>query len=303
MRLKFLFLFIAFIPFSAYGQGCITILSGTGDRFYLELNGVRQNAEPQTGIRADGLMDAFYNAAIIFAGPGKPALTQHIPIKDMGTGQYMEKTYMIERAPTGGLTLNYTGATPVPTDYTPLASIYYIHNGLHVTGSPNENTIPVSENPGGNGGSVRIGTGGNVNINIASPPANKSETQTEAMTSFYEPAAPAHVANNTPVIRQPDCKTPLDPGSFKAAKEAVAKEKFEDAKFSAATAVLASGCVSTGQVVQLCQLFGFEASKLNFAKLAYPKTTDPANYSKVNTVFEFKASKAALTNFVSGWGK
>src|ERR1700722_11536241 len=98
MRLTFLILFfITVVPFFSFGQGCITILSDDGDKFYLSLNGERQNTEPQTGVRVDGLMDKEYNASIVFSAPDRPELIQKIPIKDAATGKYMEMTYKIER--------------------------------------------------------------------------------------------------------------------------------------------------------------------------------------------------------------
>jgi len=69
-------------------------------------------------------------------------------------------------------------------------------------------------------------------------------------------------------------------GSFKSAKETVAKASFEDTKLSTAKTILASNCFNTDQVIQICKLFGFEASKLDFAKYAYARTTDAATILK-----------------------
>ena len=94
------------------------------------------------------------------------------------------------------------------------------------------------------------------------------------------------------------CPSAMDGSSFKTAKQTVAKESFEDKKLAAAKAMLTSNCVSTDEVMQLCRLFGFEQSKLDFAKFAYAKTSDRKNYSKVASVLTFDASKKSLTDFI-----
>jgi hypothetical protein len=57
--------------------------------------------------------------------------------------------------------------------------------------------------------------------------------------------------------------------------------------------------MSSDQVVQICNLFSFEESKLAFAKHAYRYCTDPNNYFKVNNVFSFSTSKEDLSEFIS----
>ena len=91
----------------------------------------------------------------------------------------------------------------------------------------------------------------------------------------------------------------MDWQSYKSAKATVAAASFEETKLSTAKSILSSNCFSTDQVQDMCRLFGFEASKLEFAKFAYSRTTDPGNYFKVNNVFNFDASKAELNEYIS----
>jgi hypothetical protein len=51
----------------AQGQGDVTIYSNTGDKFYVILNGVRQNDSPETNVKVTGLTNPYYSCKIISA--------------------------------------------------------------------------------------------------------------------------------------------------------------------------------------------------------------------------------------------
>jgi hypothetical protein len=64
---------------------------------------------------------------------------------------------------------------------------------------------------------------------------------------------------------------------------------------------VSANCVTSDQVVAICNLFGFEASKLDFAKYAYDHTIDRRNYFKVNNVFGFSSSKEELSEYTTNF--
>ena len=95
---------------------------------------------------------------------------------------------------------------------------------------------------------------------------------------------------------------PMDDASFQSAKQSIANNSFDDTKLSTAKMITNTNYFTCDQVMQICGLFSFEDSKLNFAKYAYKKTVDNNNYFRVNDVFTFDASKQALNDFVSRGG-
>jgi hypothetical protein len=113
-------------------------------------------------------------------------------------------------------------------------------------------------------------------------------------------AAPIGGNTAAPQSGGTNCTYPMDFGSFNSAKESIKKASFEETKLSTAKTILGANCVSTDQVVAICKLFSYEASKLEFAKFAYGKTTDRNNYFKVGDVFSFDASKTELNEYISG---
>ncbi len=107
------------------------------------------------------------------------------------------------------------------------------------------------------------------------------------------------------VVIQPVPSGPvaMDPQSFKDAKQSIINASFDDTKLSTAKTILASNNVNTNQVIEICRLFSFENSKLDFAKFAYSKTVDPNNYYKVGSVLDFDSNKQALNDFIAKGGR
>ncbi len=53
------------------------------------------------------------------------------------------------------------------------------------------------------------------------------------------------------------------------------------------------------EVKDICMIFSFEESKLDFAKFAYTRCTDRNNYFKVTEVFSFSSSTEELNAYTS----
>ena len=91
----------------------------------------------------------------------------------------------------------------------------------------------------------------------------------------------------------------MDPQSFSDAKATVKGASFNDAMLSTAKSILNNNYLTTDQVMEMCDVFSFEDAKLDFAKAAYIRTIDQANYFKVANVFSFASSKEDLNNFIA----
>lgn len=319
----FLGLLVAITPLLSFAQGCITIFSEDGDRFFLVLNGVRQNAAAQTNVRVDMLPNDYYSAKILFEENGKPEITKSIPVKDPATSAWADVTYKIKRTKDGDLKLRYFSSTPVPVSYNPPPDMYCVHYGqapaaavsgnvnsvtqtTYTTTTSNPTGASVNVNGGGLNMSVNVGdgmNGGGLNMNVnlndgmsSSYSQNVSTTTTTHTTTTsggtYNDAPPPPPARG-------GCNYAMDMRSFGDAKKTIGNASFEDTKLSTAKSILSANCVTTDQVITICNMFSYEASKLDFAKFAYSKTTDRGNYFKVANVFSFDASKTELNEFIA----
>jgi hypothetical protein len=85
---------------------------------------------------------------------------------------------------------------------------------------------------------------------------------------------------------------------FQSAVATIKSQSFDDTRQKLARQIASSNCMSTDQIIQIANLFGFDQSKLEFTKFAYDFCTDPNNYFKVSNVFGFSSSAEELSDYV-----
>jgi hypothetical protein len=85
---------------------------------------------------------------------------------------------------------------------------------------------------------------------------------------------------------------------FASAYETVKKLGFDDTRLKTAKQIVSNNCMNTNQISQICGIFGFESSKLDFAKYAYEFCVEPKNYFKINNVFGFSSSVDELNDYI-----
>lgn len=311
---KVLCLFLSLLPILSYAQSSLTIFSEDGYKFYLELNGQRQNSVPQTNVRIDGLSQPYYTTKIIFEDPAKPEIKKNIPTTDPQTNAFADVTYKIKTTRDGELKMRYFSATPVQPNYVAPPDIYVMHYGQPAPpagGTVTQTTVTTTTTESNNmGANVNVGMGGvNMNVNINDPNAGSTTvTQTTTTTSYSSgDAGGGYNEYNREADRRHHererntggCGYAMDQASFSSAKATISKASFDDTKLSTAKTILSANCVNSDQVMQICSLFSFEQSKLDFAKFAYSRTTDRNNYFKVSNIFTFDASRTELNEYIT----
>jgi hypothetical protein len=107
--------------------------------------------------------------------------------------------------------------------------------------------------------------------------------------------------DRTPV--PPAGPTAMDARTFSEVKQSINGASFEDTKLSTAKTIFGTNYASTEQIMEICNLFSFENTKVTFAKFAYSRCVDPQNYFKVGSVFSFDSNKKTLNDFISGGGR
>lgn len=115
------------------------------------------------------------------------------------------------------------------------------------------------------------------------------------------------VINSRPVLNQVSCDAPLVPcgpvpmnaAQFGQLKAAIDNGNFESTRLNILKQALPYNYFTTAQVRELMDLFWFESSKLEVAKLAYSKTVDQQNYYAVNNSFSFSSSVHELGEYIA----
>lgn len=304
----------------------LVVFSNNGEKFTLILNGVRQNAAPETNVKVTGLNAANYKAKIIFEKKNLFDIDQNVYLMSGGDhGKDTEYTYdIIEKK--GSYKLRWMSEAPINTAAPAAANqtvvVYTTTDAVVVpavtstTTTTTTQTVPVtttsttttgttSENV--NVGMNVNGMGVNMNISINDAPggavSSSSTTttthSTTVTTSTGTTAVP--VATTTTTTAAPaasGCYTAMNDGDFTSAKSSIKSKSFEDSKMTLAKQIISNNCLSTAQVKEIMQMFSFEDTKLDLAKYAYNKTIDPNNYFKLNDAFTFESSIEELDAYI-----
>jgi hypothetical protein len=312
--LTLFFTIVSFCQIQPFGN--LTIFSEDGDKFFLILNGEKINDIPQTNLRVEELNQPYYNAKVLFTdGTLEPVSKNNLMITDPD-GIFMDVTYKIRRDKNKStkMRMNFFSAIPVVPDFIPPSNVHVVHFGqprpapvqqvivqqpVITNGGVSQTTTTTTTNIGNGvnaGVNVNgVGIGLNVNINDG---FGGTTTQTTTTTTTGGNAVIVQPVNPQPV----GCAgaSPMPNGNFNNAIQTLSKINFDDTKLKTANQIAQSNCLSTNQIIQICNLFSFEDNTLLFAKFAFDACTDPQNYFNVNSVFKFDSNAEALSEFVSG---
>lgn len=173
------------------------------------------------------------------------------------------------------------------------------------TTKPTPTTTGEKVNMGINVGGINMG----VNIDIKDDTMiedtevekKSSTTVTKTTTTTRTtPAAPSAKPKEDVVIvtGTGGCLNAMSQTDYNAAKNNISSKGFDETKLSTAKTIVKANCMSAAQIKGICQQFGFDESRLAFAKYAYDYCTDKNNYYVVNEAFSFSDSTEELNEFI-----
>lgn len=324
---------------AAYAQNNnLVVFSEGGERFYLILNGIKQNAKPETNVKVTGLNAQNYKAKIIFESQGLPDYNQNVWLMSGGNAvSNTEFTYALKKkkdsyklapmseapisvdaAPAPNQTVvTYTTTEPVVTT-TPVSNTSSTTTTTTTTTAPTTTTTTTGTGTTDNvsiGVNVNgVGMNMNVNINDGTGMTGTSSSTTTTSTTYSSTVTssssgttsnvtPAPTSTTTTTTTTAGCVNPMGSSDFADAKKSISSKSFEDSKITMAKQVIKANCLSTTQVKEIMMLFSFEDTKLDLAKFAYDRTTDPNNYYKLNDAFTFESSIEELDKYVESHKK
>jgi hypothetical protein len=284
------------LTFAQTPTGILTIFSEDGHKFFLILNGQRQNDKAETNIRVERLTQQYYSGKIIFEDKALGEISKNIQIATGGESTLSDVTYKIKAGKDGKQVLRFYSANPITVDAPPVRpeGVVVYNSGVTTPVSTTVTQTTITETTGANANVNVNGMGVNMSINVPANGAVMQQTTTTTTTSSSSSSTTA-----PPPASSSACNGyPMAPGDYQSAKSTIEQASFEESKLSTAKEIAAANCLYAGQVAEICRLFGFENTKLDFAKYAYRRCIDPQNYFKVNNVFDFDASKTELSNYI-----
>jgi len=321
MKKLLLFLLVFVIASAAkqsLAQNDLVIFSEQGEKFYIVIDGVKQNAKPETNVKVTGLRQPMVTAKVIFGDGKTPDVDQKIYFMWEGENkQGWEFSYAVVKKgdvykikPRSGAQIVQTpppaGQTVVVYSTTPPPAIEATTTTISTTTT--SGATPTGDNV--NVGMNMNGVGFNMNVSVTDPTMAGTSTSSTTMTSTTttstttsggvyspSPSAPIYVL---PGYNGPyGCPMPMSDADCSSAKQSIKSKSFEDSKLTVAKQILGSNCMLSSQVKDVMMLFDFEASRLDFAKFAYGKTFDPGNYYKLNDAFDFESSIDELNKYIN----
>lgn len=307
------FCFLTVISIAQSGSNLV-VFSEDGYKFYLILNGIRQNELAQTNVRVMGLNQPYYSTVIIFEDKSHASIDKkNVYVVDVADNSFMEVTYKIKKNSKGQDILRYFSGVPIAQAMPQNPQV--IEYNYNTTPMPQINTTIVTQqvtttSTNGNNTNVSVGTNGmgvgiNMNVNVNEPVYN--ETTTTTTTSYNSTTSTnANINtstnnnnyNNNQQQNNNNCNGnyAMSSSNFSAAKSTISKQSFDETKLSTAKQVISSNCLTAAQIKEIMLLFSFEETRLTLAKEAHSRCVDKNNYFLLNDAFNFSSSVEELNN-------
>jgi hypothetical protein len=148
--------------------------------------------------------------------------------------------------------------------------------------------------------------GVNIGFNMSVTGTGMESTETIETTESTQTTQTTEIRESKNVqTTQPDvvtvvskCSAPMAKASFDSAKNNINSKGFDETKLSTAKQIVKSNCMSSAQIKEVMTLFGFDESRLDFAKYAYDYCVDPNNYFVVSEAFAFDSSADELNQYL-----
>ena len=319
MKKIYTFLAVAIVSISSFAQNTsnLIVFSEDGLKFYLVLNGIRQNETALTNVKVTGLTQPYYSAKIIFEDTKQPILEKkYVPLTDADKVP-QEVTYKIKRNNKMVNVMRFFNQVPMTQAAPATAEVPEVHYnteplpeiGTTVT------TQQTTTTSNGNNGNVSIGInvpGLNMNVNVNDPTLVEGTTTTTSYTTTTTTSSSSSSNYNStptkPVTTKPTTTSAstgncggayaMSATSFNAAKQTITNQKFDDTRLTTSKQILKTNCLSAAQIKEIMKIFSFEDTRLQFAKQAYSKCVDVNNYFLLNDAFQFESSVEELNNSI-----
>tara|TARA_B100000795_G_scaffold121219_1_gene90261 strand:- start:174 stop:1040 length:867 start_codon:yes stop_codon:yes gene_type:complete len=266
----------------------IKITSENKAPFYLSINGIPQNNHPLNYINLKGLENTNYNLFIDYRSPEIPDIQTNIYLNNNQNtvGVY---SYSIPMYYQNGLSL--ISFTPFNNNYQ--STTQTIITQTTTNSQPNNDNMSINMNLGIGGQNMNDHM--NINMNIGSNQQQTQTTQTTQTTIINNSNHPQYTANNN-VSYSNNCMRSND---FNNAKTTISSKSFEESKLTIAKQICNANKLSAKQIKRIMELFTFENTRLEFAKVAYSSCCDQKNYYQVNDAFEYELSIDELEEFIN----
>ena len=302
---------------NATGLGSLTVFSQNGDKFFLFLDGVKQNEEARSDIRVQEIPGLYYNAKIVFKNASLPPIVKNNLYISDGEDVLMDAAYRLRRDKTGKPKLNFYSMKTVQPNFIPAPGLFvYNFGNPDVIAGYSQPEVPkkaVASNVKGSISNIKITNVDDKPKASVKPPTAKTVKKPIVDKPSVEIKAAAPVKSIPPKtiynkeaesVKIEDNKKcngwPMGKADLAAALKAVEAAGKDEDKLITAKELITSNCLLVSQVKEFCVLFKTEKTKLAFAKFAYKFTSDKKNYTELQKLFSQETNRKELEKFITG---
>lgn len=298
----------------------LTVFAQDGQKFFVILDGVRQNDFPSTNVKVTDLDRPNYRVKIIFDNAKLEDIDKNVFLQDVD-GNAVDVVYSIRPNRKGVLDMrissfNEAQSTPVAKEEN-VVKYHTQENPLQeqtttttvtTTTTTNGNTTKESVNMNigmsgtGVNATVTDETGETINVNMnlgdmMRMDGGSTTTTTKKVTTTS--SANTSVSSPEPV-KEKGCTVAMSSSDFSAAKASVNKQSFSDSKMKTAKQFTKANCLTVNQIKEIMNLFSFDDDKLEYAKYAYDFCVDKNKYFMLAEEFSFSSSSDQLNDYIDG---
>jgi hypothetical protein len=173
--------------------------------------------------------------------------------------------------------------------------------------SPSKPVKGENVNVGMNVGGVNMGI--NINVTDSEMDMEESETVVEKTVTTTQTTTTSGTVNTAAKPReevvivkevsQGACASAMSKDAFATAKNNISGKSFEDSKLTVAKQIAKSNCLTAQQISEILKVFGFEDTRLDFAKYAYDFCYNQNEYYLINESFQFESTIEELDAYLA----
>jgi hypothetical protein len=258
----------------------VTFFSENGEKFWVIINGQRQNDKPATNVKVSELTTASCKAKIIFEDEKNKDVDQLLYFID-AEDNWCDLVYSIrpDKKKKNHFVTRIVSFSPVKQNVKPQPA-------------PQDQVIvPVHD------------------IEPTPPPSRDETTDWKDHEKHRERVNPVPdkrdkrrreiEPNPNPTPAPKGCTEAVSSLDFQEALNLIKQQAFTEDQVNVTSQFLRHNCVTTEQVRQMLTIFAFEETKLEVAKMAYDKVTDKHKYFTLTNSFTFSSTRNAFNQFLN----
>lgn len=186
-------------------------------------------------------------------------------------------------------------------------------NGMNFTTTAGGETVSMDINVSETGMNLNTGAGDeSVSMNIDLSGMNNMDISTtgDVTTTYTTTTTTTTTSSSNTVSDNSDysssyssgtvtrCPVAMSSTEFDEALSSIKSKSFEDSKLTTAKQICKGSCMTAEQIRDINKAFGFEDTRLEFAKYAYDYVYDASKYYKVNDSFQFEMTIEELDEYL-----